>query len=565
MSQRLIKVFTLLLCVLFLLSAVGCGKSSSTADKTDSSATTKPDSSSTPSTPSTTDKKENDTPKKVVGEGPIVDEKITLHAFAVVLDNQTCDFPTLWFYDELEKETNIHIDWEMVKQADWSTRLNLMFSSGDYADVILRGDVDIEEYGVSQGIIVPLDEYIPDNMPNYYSRLYMNDADKALYASDGKMYFIGNLIAQSVNHTGNDYINKAWLDKLGLEIPKTVDELTEVLIAFRDNDPNGNGEKDELAMSGGDLVNETQGVYTHFAKFGVPLNYRRYLTVDENNKVQFHGFYPGFRAACEWLNKLYKEGLMDMESITQDSNVWATKVNADRVGYTTYLRTLNTAWKPEIAQNYVSIIPPASEYGDQVPRLLELPTFGAAVTIANKYIPETLQWIDRQLETERMMVSYNGPLHPGGPMEPTMEISPEGKYRVLHVPENNLLYSIVPVWHAQFFAPADYYTDIYEMAPHRLERYQTSVQYEEAGVLEPQSYYILMSLVKPDNETSIELTRMYNDIDKFMRETISDFITNGVTDDKWQNYLKTLENLDIQRYIDLYQAAYDDYLAKTSK
>ena len=548
------KVVVLFLCAILVCSAVGCGSSTTSSTAPSQTGSTAPASQAGSTAPAA--------PAKVVGEGPIVDEKITLKAFAYVLDNQSVDFPTMWFYDELEEETNIHIEWEMVKRPDWDTKINLMFASTDYPDMILRGGVvDIEEYGVSQGIIVPLDEYIPDNMPNYYSRLYMNDADKSLYASDGQMYRIGNLIAQNVNHQGNDYINKTWLDKLNLEIPTTIDELTDVLRAFRDGDPNGNNQKDEFPMSGGDLINETQGVYTHFAKFGVPLNYQKYVTVDANNKVQFHGYYPGFRAACEWLNMLYKEGLFDPESITQDSNVWATKVNAGNVGYTTYLRLINTAITSEIAQNYVSILPPASEFGVQVPRILEVPEPGASVTIANKYIPETLQWIDRQLETERMMVSYNGPVQAGGPIDPTMEVNAEGKYNILSIPENNGLYEIVPVWHAQFFAPGDYYFDVFDMPPHRVERYNSSREYEEAGVLEPMSYDYLHKLVKPDNDTSIEMQRIYVEVDKFMRETISTFITSGVTDATWDAYMRACESIGVPKYIELYQGAYDDYVA----
>ena len=504
MAYKAKKVCVAILSALLVTGTAGCGNSSSASSGT----------SSAPSQASSGGTAE-------VGTGPISQEKLTLHAFEYVLDNQSVDFPKMWYYEELEKETNIHIEWEPVKGADWDTKINLMFSSGEYPDMILRGDnTDIEEYGVSEGIIIPLDDYIADNMPNYSSRLHMNDVDKSLRASDGKMYYIGNLIAQNVNHEGNDYINKAWLDKLGLKIPKTVDELTEVLRAFRDGDPNGNGQKDELPMSGGDLINATQGVYTHFAKFGVPLNYNTYATVDKDNKVQFHGYYPGFRPACEWLHTLYQEGLFDPESITQDSNVWATKVNAGQVGYTTYLRLINTALTADTIKNFVSITPPASEYGVQVPRILEVPTFGAALTVANKHVPETLQWIDRQLETEHMMVAYNGPIKKGGPIDPTMELTSDGKYSIKYVPENNGLYNIVPVWHAQFFAPGDYYFKIYEMPPHRVERYNTSKEYEEAGVLEPGSFYYLYKMVKPDNDTAIKIKRLYTEIDKFMRESI---------------------------------------------
>lgn len=495
-------------------------------------------------------------------EYPITDKKITLRAFQYVLENQQVDFENLWFFQELEKKTNIHIDWELVKDADWKTRLNLMFASGNWPDIIIRGEVDIEEYGVTQKILVPLDDYLEEYMPNYYSRLYLNNAHQSIPASDGKMYFVGNLTAQNVNHDGNHYINKEWLDKLGLEIPKTIDELTDVLRAFRDRDPNENNEKDEIPFSAADLIHQTQGVYTHFANFGVPLQRWVYACIDDNQKVVFPGYLPGFRDACEWLHLCYKEGLLDPEAITQDSNVWGTKMNAGRVGYTTYLRLINTALKPEIAEMYTSIIPPASKYGVCVPRILEVPTFGAAVTVANKYIPETLQWLDAQFETETMMVSVNGPIREGGPIEPCMKINDAGKYEILYVPPDNGLYQYVPVYHGQFFAPGDYYFNIYEMPPHRVERYESSKQYEAAGVLEKYSYDYLYRLSKMSNEDSLEASRLFNEIEKFMKESIANFITNGVTDSSWQTFLDTAKAVDVDRYIELYQKAYDNYLAK---
>lgn len=500
-----------------------------------------------------------------LAEYPIVEEPLTLKVFQYVLENQQVDFENLWFYKELEAKTGIHIEWETVKDGDYDTKMNLMFASGDWPDLLVRpsAKLDIEEYGVTQGILVPLDDYLEEYMPNYYSRLSMNNASAALPASDGKMYWIGNLTAQNVNHDGNHYINKAWLDKLGLEIPTTVDELTEVLRAFRDGDPNGNGEADEIAFSAADLIHSTQGLYTHFANFGVPLTRYIYACIDEGGQVVFPGYLPGFREACEWLNLCYTEGLLDPEAITQDSNVWGTKMNAGQIGYTTYLRLINTALQPEIVEQFVSILPPASDHGVAVPRILEVPSYGAALTIANKHIPETLRWLDAQFETETMMVSVNGPIQEGAPIEPTMKINDEGKYEILYIPENNGLYQVVPVYHGQFFAPGDYYFEIYKMPPHRVERYESSKWYDEAGVLEHTSYEYLSKLVKLDNESALEAARLFNDIEKFMKESISTFITGGVTDASWQTFLNTAEAIGVARYLELYQNGYDAYLAKS--
>lgn len=480
---------------------------------------------------------------------------ITLSVFQYELENQQPDFDNLWFYQELEKETGIKIDWRPVKDGDWKTKLNLMFASMDLPDIISRGEVDIEEYGVAQGLLVALDEYLPENMPNYYSRLSMNDSNAAIPASDGKSYWIGNLTAQNVNHDGNHYINKAWLDELGLQIPKTIDELTEVLRAFKTKGP------DIIPFSGADLVHQTQGLYTHFANFGVPLNQFVYATIQDDNTLIFPAYLPGFRAACEWLNMCYNEGLLDKESITQDSNVWGTKMNSGLVGYTTYLRLINTALTPETTEQFVSILPPASEFGVKVPRILEVPSKGAMLTINNKHIPESLQWLDAQMETERMMVSVNGPIHEGGPIEPTMLINADGKYEIKYIPEDNGLYKYVPVYHGMFFAPGDYYFDIFEMPPHRVERFESSKMYEDAGVLEKNSYYYLYRLIKMGSDESIERERIHNDLEKFMKESLAKFISKGVTDAEWDKFLSDAKAIGADRYVALYQDAYDAYLA----
>jgi putative aldouronate transport system substrate-binding protein len=502
------------------------------------------------------------------GAQQATDKLTNLKVLQYVLDNQQVDFPNLWFYTELEKRTGVHVEWDLVKGADWNTQVNLRFAAMDLPELIRTNGADVEEYGVNQKLLVPLDDYLKDNMPNYYSRLFMNDANKSMASSDGKMYFIGGLIAQNVNHQGNHYINKAWLDKLGLAVPKTIDELTNVLIAFRDRDPNGNGLRDEIPFVAGGtrpISDETTGLFPHFANFGVPLHDNQnpggYASVTGEGKVQFPTDYPGFRDAVEWLAMCYRERLLDMEALTLDSNSWGVKMNTGNTGYTAYLRLLNTALTPEVYQNFVSLTPPASKHGVKVPRLIEVAKNDASITIANKYVAQTLQWLDAQLETETMMVSWNGPIREGGPIPPTMRINAENKYDILSVPANNGLYNIVPVYHALFFAPGDYYSAIYQMPPHRVERYQTSQDYLNAGVLEPGSYTILEQLLKPSNTDSIELTRLYNEIDKLIQESLADFIRSGVTDAKWNTFLTSCRNVGVDRYVSLLQKYYDVYAA----
>ena len=114
----------------------------------------------------------------------------------------------------------------------------------------------------------------------------------------------------------------------------------------------------------------------------------------------------------------------------------------------------------------------------------------------------------------------------------------------------------------QFFAPGDYYTSIYQMAPHRVERYEDSKTYAEAGVLEPRSFQYLRDLSKMSNEDATEASDIYTELQKLVEESFAGFVRNGVTDESWNEFQAKAQAIGCERYIELYQNAYDAYLAK---
>ena len=249
--------------------------------------------------------------------------------------------------------------------------------------------------------------------------------------------------------------------------------------------------------------------------------------------------------------------LLDPETITQDSNTWANKVNNGDVGAFNYLRLINTALTPETAANYTAILPPVAEGCKvAVPMVMELPSAGAYLTSTNKDPVASLKWLDAQLETENMFVAQNGK------MGEQLKVNDSGLYEVISVPENNGLYDFVPVSMGQFFGPGDYMTSNYQMAPHRIERYEDSKAYAEAGVLEAKSFWYLTTLSKMNNDDSVEAANICTEIRKFMDESMVDFIKNGVTDESFATFQNNAKSLQVERYVALYQAAYDAYLAK---
>ena len=70
-------------------------------------------------------------------------EKVSLTALQYELENQTLDFDNMWFFQQIEEQTGVHVDFDVVKHSDWTNRVNLMFASGRYHDLILRGSLDV--------------------------------------------------------------------------------------------------------------------------------------------------------------------------------------------------------------------------------------------------------------------------------------------------------------------------------------------------------------------------------------------------------------------------------------
>ncbi len=484
----------------------------------------------------------------------VQEESVTsLTALQYELENQTIDFSDMWFYDQLEEKTNVHVDFEEVKDADWVTRTSLMFASNSYKDMILRGYLDTEEYGVSQGVLVPLDAYIEEYMPTYFSRLSLDGAGDAIPSSDGRSYYVGYLLSQNINTDGHFFINRTWLDRLGLAVPTTIEELTEVLRAFRDQDPNGNGIRDEIPYQA-TFDDNNSGIYNVFSAWGNPMN-MDFVFIDDADQVCFAPLSPGFREGVEWLHLLCEEKLLDVECITQGSNLWMVKTNRDTSGYFSYWRLGNTALDSRITEQFECMLPVAAKgYQVRLPRYSDVVEFGASLTVQNKHIEDSLRWLDAQMDTQTMLVSQNGPT---GEM---LTVREDGRYEVVYVPDANELYSIVPVLCGQFFAPASYYEQVYVPAAHRQEKTAYSQMYEAADVLESSSYRVLSYVTSKTSEEAARLAQLKARLKTVIDGALVSFMTSGVTDEDYAAFERNLLDAGAQEYTALYQTAYDRYL-----
>ena len=171
-------------------------------------------------------------------------------------------------FQRWEEATGIHIDWITIPSDIFGEKRNLAFTSGELPDAIFNagiGEYDLQKLG-ADGQIIPLNDIIEKYMPNFKKVLVERPIYEAMItAPDGNIYALpwieelgwGKENIHSVN--GIPYINVEWLQKLGLKMPETTDDLKNVLKAFKQHDPAGGGKTIPMSFINSIAGNEDLG------------------------------------------------------------------------------------------------------------------------------------------------------------------------------------------------------------------------------------------------------------------------------------------------------------------
>lgn len=163
-----------------------------------------------------------------------------------------------------------------------------------------------------------------DECLSEYQREYV--LSKMTDPDTGGMYGVPTIETSLVD--GLDYmmwINREWLDKLQLEVPTTTEELYDVLVAFRDKDPNGNGVKDEIPLMGTQKSSGPAQAINFLVNLFIYFN-DSHLWQDYNGDGQIESIYTQekYREALKFINKLYKEKLLTTMIYTASSSEMKT-------------------------------------------------------------------------------------------------------------------------------------------------------------------------------------------------------------------------------------------------
>jgi putative aldouronate transport system substrate-binding protein len=258
------------------------------------------------------------------GEFPIVDEPVT---YEVTLGfnpgDQNSDFEEVPFTQYYEDLTNVNFEFDAVPAEQMAERRNLIFASGDFPDVIMNMSLDIAQmYQLGdQGAIQDLGPYIDEWAPNL--RGVMDEEPwvaNQMTAPSGGRYFLPwiNSGCFHCEYSQRAYLYTPWLEELGLDTPETTEEFREMLVAFRDQDPNGNGEADELPMMGANGWRARPWVWLMNSFVYTNPESSPYLRWNDGD-VEFVADTEEFREGLEYLHGLYEDDLIAPESFVQGS------------------------------------------------------------------------------------------------------------------------------------------------------------------------------------------------------------------------------------------------------
>jgi putative aldouronate transport system substrate-binding protein len=226
---------------LVLLFAVGLLAGCSKEVITENSPEPTPVQSSVPTKESNTEPAE----KKAlaVAEGgefklPLTDSK-TFTIWVAFSSNNMLSLNDSHAYQEFERRTGIHIDWQHVSSASAAESFNLAMASQDYADSYMASITYLTngaDYYVENGIIVDLEPYIPQYAPNYDYVRNLTEGTKVATLTDSGMCVAFYKIMQKLQWAYFGPLGRYdWLEELGMDVPETYNELHDVLVAFRDN------------------------------------------------------------------------------------------------------------------------------------------------------------------------------------------------------------------------------------------------------------------------------------------------------------------------------------------
>ena len=441
------------------------------------------------------------------------------------------------------------------------------------------GDTDLLKYA-KQGVIINVEDYIDKYMPNLQKvfeqapeyRAMCTDADGHIWA----LPWIEQLGYEktAIQSIGNmPFINKQWLDFLGLEVPTTVDDFEKTLIAFRDNaaelkkEFNIDGDIIPMSCIINDGDQDPAVLINGFGEGVGDMDKGRHIAVTDDKKVICSATQEGFKKGLEWLHKLNEEGLIDPEAFTQEWSTYVAKGKSGRYGVCFSWDVANIAqvsmddliagegWVPlpALTADTRNITPQNGSFTSGFDR-------GRCVITANAKNPALIcAWLDQMYDPFQSPQNNWGTYGEDDDFDIfVLGKNANGEDMLQHAPLGDA--SPVEVREAECvggpLAILDSYYDVYVTCPDDAQYRLDWIK--DIYTPDMHTKYVFPNVFMTTEDTK-EISNLQADIQKRIAAAKSDWIMNGFTDADWDQLQKDLEAYGLEKYLSIFQKYVDEY------
>ncbi|WP_165842304.1 extracellular solute-binding protein [Paenibacillus xerothermodurans] len=505
---------------------------------------------------------------------PIVEKPITIKWYQRnYVETELKSMGEMEAFKELEKRTGIHIEFVHPPNSGNNEALNVMLATGDYPDVIFwdwagvpRGLTGL----INDGVAIKLNDYLDKYAPNYKKALEKYpEVKKYVTLDDGTYPSFFQLDPDPMRTSYNGLIiRKDWLDKLGLQPPTTIDEWHNVLRAFKEKDPNGNGKADEIpysiakAPSGTALGGIGSGMSEFTAAWGILDGFYK---DPASGKLLYGPLQPQYKDYLTTMANWYEEGLIDSEFASTDSKGLTTKLQNELVG-TTYgsLGSLigNTTTVARTKNPNFSLIgvkPPIGPAGkpyNYAASTIQKVGLSAIISTSSKYPKEIVRLIDYMYSDEGQALlnwGIEGKSYTvkDGNKTYTDDImrNKDGK-----APQQAIYHYATPVFGHTKVMEYDAWSQISLPFPEQKESIKTFAS-ADTSLNTPTT----LSFTAEESST---LGSIMSDINTYKQETVLRILMGTDPVSKIDELQERLKSMGIEEAGQIYQAAYDRFNAR---
>ena len=500
---------------------------------------------------------------------PIVKKGVTLKILCNSMALHVNGFEDMAWNKDYEKKTGVNVEWQLMEGGQ-NEKIVSTLASGNLPDVIISYSAmrysQMETYA-KNGLLLSMSESdYKTYAPNAWNAINSTKGAKAsMTLSDGKIYSMPN-IRVDMNDYNKLFINKTWLDNLGLKSPTTYAEFLNVMEKFVKNDPNGNGVADEigLVMTGADNLMTA-------SPFGIEVS-KKYdsMYVNGSGEVNYFPASDAFRKSMKFLNQLYEVGGLDWKSYSGAQTV-NQRLATGKVGA---FISLSVSSVPEkYINDYIYITPlkadKTTKAVSQTARGEETQSFSMIITSAAKKNQKkeiAMRWADYFFTPHGYFYKEFGPsgyyytTNSDGTYTGTTETK-NGKLVTKYTDSDRYQWApgyVLPGWSKG--------SDELWKNPAGLTASVASVWKDKYGKAMTTAYegmrtknYISYGSLKFDTASEASITTYSGPLYQYVfNDTVPAFIQGSWdVDTNWSQYQAELERLGVLKLVKIYQNTYD--------